>query len=88
MCSSAGDTATNQGKNKMTKQQKRKEFIIQCFEKTGVYNANSAENLKVAHETLRDAGFGFEIVNMSEDCGHFLYRLNDTDRNGYTFRQL
>ncbi len=69
----------------MTKQAK---FILECFEKTGQYDAHTKEIQELAWKTLRAAGYGFEVVDMDEVYDHFVYRFNDTDRNGYIINQL
>jgi len=69
----------------MTKQAK---FILECFEKTGQYDAHTKAIQELAWKTLREAGYGFEVVDMEEVYDHFVYRFNDTDRNGYLINQL
>ncbi len=69
----------------MTKQAK---FILECFEKTGQYDAHKKEIQELAYKVLSEAGHGFEIVDMEEVYDHFVYRFNDTDRNGYIINQL
>ena len=69
----------------MTKQAK---FILECFEKTGQYDAHTKETQELAWKTLREAGYGFEVVDMDEVYDHFVYRFNDTDRNGYEINKI
>ena len=85
MFSSAGDTAINQGKKDMTKKAK---FILKCFIANGVYDANNEKDEALAWETLREFGFGFECVDMSDVYGHYRHRFNDTDRNGYEINKI
>lgn len=66
---------------------KREKFILECFERTGQYDANTKETKELAWKTLREAGYGFEVVDMSEVFAHFVCRFNDTDRNGFTISQ-
>tara|TARA_E500000318_G_C3413720_1_gene154597 strand:- start:189 stop:407 length:219 start_codon:yes stop_codon:yes gene_type:complete len=66
---------------------KKAQFILECFEKTGQYDAHSKEMQELAWATLREAGYGFEVVDMDEVYDQFVYRFNDTDRNGYVISQ-
>jgi hypothetical protein len=66
---------------------KKAKFILECFEKTGQYDAHNKEMQELAWATLREAGYGFEVVDMEEVYDHFVYRFNDTDRNGYVISQ-
>lgn len=68
----------------MTKQEK---FILECFEKTGQYDAHTKETQELAWKVLSEAGFGFEVVDMDLIYDHFVYRFNDTDRNGFIISQ-
>lgn len=66
---------------------KQAQFILECFEKTGQYDAHTKEIQELAWTTLREAGYGFEVVDMDEVYDHFVYRFNDTDRNGFIISQ-